>query len=235
MTKWPKILPPLTPEQMEISNDFMKHWHDEISSKGRYSYIERFNHLYPIKNSKPFISTLEIGAGLGEHLYWEKLNHVTRSNYHALELRQNMALEIKKRHSNIHVHVGDCQEYLPFIDNSVDRILAIHVLEHLPNLPAALKEIHRICKKTGEFLIVIPCEGGLVYNLARKISAQRLFEKKYKQSYDWFISREHINKPDEIIEELTKYFSITHKAYFPLKVPNVNLNLCIGLKLIPLT
>jgi hypothetical protein len=80
---------------------------------------------------------------------------------------------------------------------------------------------------------VIPCEGGFVYSIARKISAERIFKKRYKQSYRWFIEREHVNIPKEIIEELQLYFDIVHRDYFPFKIPLVDLNLCLGLTLRP--
>lgn len=67
--------------------------------------------------------------------------------------------------------------------------------------------------------------------MAQNISARRLFEKRYKQSYDWFVACEHINRPDEIICELRSRFQMVHQAYFPLKVPIVGLNLVIGLTL----
>ena len=44
-------------------------------------------------------------------------------------------------------------------------------------------------------MVVIPCEGGLAYSLARRISAQRIFEKRYGMSYRFFIESEHINVP----------------------------------------
>lgn len=65
--KWPKMFPELTEEQKWINNDFMHYWHTILPKQ--YSFIENFNNNYVIKN-KPvnFIKTLEIGAGLGEHL-----------------------------------------------------------------------------------------------------------------------------------------------------------------------
>lgn len=235
ISKWPKVLPPLTSEQEKISNDFMKHWHEVLSSTARYGSIEKFNHNYAVKNApKQFLRTLEIGAGIGEHLKYENLTSQQKANYVALEIRENMAKKIKFRHPDVIVHQGDCQKKLDFPDEHFDRILAIHVLEHLPNLPATIQEMHRLChKKHGTFSIVIPCEGGMLYSLARKISAQRIFEKIYKQSYKWFIEREHINRPNEILEELKPYFKIQHQAYFPFIWPSVNLNLCIGITLKP--
>lgn len=233
--KWPKTFSELTAEQKHISDDFMKYWHEKLSAHKRYGLIEKFNHNYSVKNSnKEFTTTLEIGAGLGEHLAYEKLTPYQKQNYVALEMRDNMAEKIKERNPDIITHVGDCQSRLEFADNYFDRILAIHVLEHLPNLPAAVAEMHRLCnKEKGTFSVVIPCEGGTLYTFARKISAQRLFEKRYKQSYKWFIEREHVNRPNEIQEELEKYFKIVHRQFFPFVLPIINFNLCIGLTLTP--
>lgn len=235
INKWPKCFPPLTKEQESISNDFMKHWHETLSSGWKFRLIEKFNHNYAVKNSpQMFLTTLEIGAGLGEHLNYERLSADQKRNYVALELRENMAEKIKASFPEIQTMVGDCQKTLPYVDGHFDRILAIHVLEHLPNLPAAIKEMYRLCnKEKGTLSIVIPCEGGLAYGQARKISAQKIFEARYKQSYQWFIKREHVNRPHEIFEELTPYFNIKHQSFFPLLIPSINLNLCIGATLYP--
>jgi len=94
--------------------------------------------------------------------------------------------------------------------------------------------MHRLCDPDrGVFQIVIPCEGSLAYTLARRISAQRIFEKRYKQPYHWFISREHINVPREILEVLSEYFTVTTRKFFPIPVPFEFCNLVIGLTLTP--
>ena len=123
---------------------------------------------------------------------------------------------------------------MDFPDGSFDRILAVHVLEHLPNLPVALREMHRLCHPVhGVFSVVIPCEGSPAYTLARRISAQRIFEKRYRQSYDWFIKREHLNRPEEIVTELNSCFQIVGRRFFPIPVPFLFCNLCLGLTLRP--
>jgi len=41
----------------------------------------------------------------------------------------------------------------------------------------------------------------------------RIFEKRYQQPYDWFIRREHLNVPAEILRELAPFFEITHRSF----------------------
>src|SRR5271154_3424431 len=148
--KWPKLLPPLTPAQSAISDDFVQYWHQVLPQ--RFDVIERFNHSYPVKHAPAtFSRTLEIGAGLGEHLLHERLSPQQRRQYYALELRPNMCAAISERFPDINVVKGDCQQKLGFPNEFFERILAIHVLEHLPNLPAAIAEAHRVCATDGVF------------------------------------------------------------------------------------
>ena len=118
------------------------------------------------KYSRPgFRTTLEIGAGLGEHLDYERLTPDQEAWYYANEFRPNMAAEIERRHPRVKVVPGDCQQPLPFADGFFDRAIAVHVLEHLPNLPAAIREIYRLLhRERGQFLVVIPCEGSPAYS-----------------------------------------------------------------------
>jgi ubiquinone/menaquinone biosynthesis C-methylase UbiE len=134
-TKWPKILAELTPEKKLINDDFMQYWHQELAKNTFfYRLLENFNHTYVTKHiSSDFSTTLEIGAGLGEHLKYEKLSTQQKSNYVALELRANMAEEIKKKYPEVITLVADCQTKLNYPDNYFDRILAISC--HSRNIP----------------------------------------------------------------------------------------------------
>jgi SAM-dependent methyltransferase len=230
---WPKTFPPLSPAQELIRDDFMKYWHEVLPR--RFGVIDRFNHTYPLRHRpETFQRTLEIGAGIGEHIEYEHLTEEQEREYYALELRENMGAEIRRRFPRVRTLIGDCQKRLLCAEDYFDRVLAIHVLEHLPNLPAAVRELHRVCSKDhGILSIVIPCEGSLAYTLARRCSAQRIFEKRYKQSYKWFIEREHINRPREILAELDPYFEAIDKTFFPLRVPALFCNLVIGMTLKP--
>ena len=218
-------MPELTDEQLAIRDDFMKYFHEVLSDT--YGPIPRFNHRYAGRTARPGARTLEIGAGLGEHLDFEDASD---QEYVALELRQEMADVISERYPNVSTVIGDIEERVAFEDASFDRVLAIHVLEHLRNLPAALDEIRRVLKPGGQFSIVIPCEGGFTYGIGRKFTSQRMFEKRYKTDYDWYIKTEHFNVPSEIVAELDQRFEREHRAFFPLRVvPTVHANVCLGL------
>jgi SAM-dependent methyltransferase len=232
--KWPKSLPPLTAEQKQISDAFMKLWHEHLPS--RFARIEAFNHEFPVKHSYPgFKTTIEIGAGLGEHLLHENLTPEQEDNYYAVELRENMACEMRKRFPKVKVLTGDCQARLDFEDGFFNRYIAVHVLEHLPDLPSCIREAHRLLSKDrGQMLAVIPCEGGAAYSFARKVSAERMYNRHFNGGYGWFISREHINRPHEILTEIKPYFTVERRVLFPLPfLPFIFSNLCIGLALKP--
>jgi SAM-dependent methyltransferase len=233
--KWPKIRPPLTPEQQRRSDEFMKLWQVELASQRRYGLIEKFNHSFPVEHSpRGFKTTLEIGAGLGEHLKYEKLSPEQERGYYCNEFRDNMAAEIRRRFPNFQTVVGDCQQPMDLPDGYFDRYIAIHVLEHLPNLPAAIREAWRLLnKQTGRMLVVIPTEGSPAYGMARKISAQRVWNRHFTAPYAEFYKREHINRVPEILEELDPYFTIEAKSFFPFGVPIWSCNLVIGLALVP--
>ena len=227
---FPKQIPELSSEQKLIKDDFMEHWLKVL--RKNYGIVDKFNYK-TVVNSVPknFLKTLEIGAGIGEHLNYERLNDDQKKNYYAMDIRQNLLKIVSKEHPMINTILGDCEKKIEFENNFFDRVVAIHILEHLPNLPNAIIEVARVLKHSGMFQIVISCEGSIAYTIARKISAKRIFEKKYKTSYDWYIKSEHINLPHEIISELKKKFLIIKKTYFPIPISFEFCNLCIAINL----
>jgi SAM-dependent methyltransferase len=225
VTTWPKQLPQLTPEQVAIRDDYMKYFYSEVYT-ARFGLIQRFNHTYAARSFTPGVRTLDIGAGLGEHLDFEDGR---AGEYVALELREQMAAEIAKRHPYVTTITGDVESGLEYEPGRFDRILAIHVLEHLPNLPAALQELHRLLRPGGVLSVVLPCEGGTIYTLGRRVTTQRLFKKRYGMSFDWCIKSEHVNTLPEVVQELDRRFTRDHTTWFPSRLPTYHTNICAGL------
>lgn len=232
--KWPKQLPAFTEEQKRMKDEFVHKWLEQFPQK--YGAMEVFNHNYPVKSfnkrdrkRKGFWRVVEIGGGLGSHVPYEDLGC---QEYTILEIRQNILDTLVKKHPEVKCLLGDCQGKYA-VENTFDRAIAIHVLEHLPNLPEALRQLHKVLKEDGVAHVVIPCEGSLAYTICRKISAERLWHKLYHTNYTWFIKSEHINLPDEIIEEIEKLFEIKYKRFFPIPLPFQFCNIAIGMTLYP--
>ena len=224
MSGWPKPRPELTEEQRAIYED----WNQEFSGVvlgERFGWISRFNNDFAASSARPGYRTLELGAGTGTHLPFEPAGE-----YVAIERSAQVAALIPER-PGLEVLVADCEDRLPYDDASFDRVLAIHVLEHLYNLPATLAEVARVLKATGVFSVVIPCEGGLGYALGRQVTVRRGFEKRYGVPYEWIIRYDHCNTAREVMAELRSLFEVRRQRFFPFKIHAVDMNVVIGLEL----
>ena len=62
----------------------------------------------------------------------------------------------KKAQQNHKLELIDTGEKIDFRDNSVDRIMMWHVLEHIPDLHGTLSNFKRWLKKEGLMLIAVP-------------------------------------------------------------------------------
>lgn len=226
--RWPKSVPPLTKEQEDAREAWMMLWHEQLPNK--YGIAERFNNGFvtdlPVS---PGSRTLEIGPGIGGHLEYEDLQ---RQDYHVLEMRDEFCKRLASRLSPSQVHRGSIEERQAFADGSFDRLIAIHVLEHLRNLPPAIAEAARLLQRGGHFDVVLPCEGGLAYSLARRISSKPMFEKHFNMSYDPIIKAEHVNQLWEVNRELSKHFRVVVRKRFPLQIPIDTANLIVGYRLV---
>ena len=110
------------------------------SSLRDFGWLPGFDHTFTVRSSLARAEDLEIGAGTGTHLPYEP-----DGDYVALEASGDSPTKFPHGHG-LSVVVGDCEERLPWEDGSFDRVLAIHLLEHLYNLPAALDEVARVLR-----------------------------------------------------------------------------------------
>ena len=150
--RWPKTPPPLTEEQLAIRDQFMRLHLEAVQTKW-YRFVDNFNQGYALGTFYPGCRTLEIVAGIGAHLPFERLGD---QRYHAVELRPELCGILREKFPQVDAIEGDCQKRLPFEDGFFDRILAIHILEHLPDLPACLRELWRLLRDDGRLAVVIP-------------------------------------------------------------------------------
>ncbi|HLL90864.1 MAG TPA: class I SAM-dependent methyltransferase [Tepidisphaeraceae bacterium] len=227
---WPKVRPPLDAEQQRIMEDWYGHYLGNVLPN-RFGAIDRFGHEYVLRSMVDGARTLEVGPGTGSHLQFEDLKR--HEQYVGVELRATLGNTIERDYPGVRLVVGDCQQRIDFPDHTFDRVIAIHVLEHLDNLPAALAEFRRVLKPSGRLSIVIPCEGGAGYAMGRAVTTKRLFEKRYKVPYEPFIRHDHVNTARDVLAALDRDFRTVHRTFYPLRVPSVDANLVIGLTLAP--
>jgi len=77
----------------------------------------------------------------------------------------------------------------PLEDNRFETVLCSHVLEHLADLPAVMREIHRVCKPGARVRIVTPHFSSLnswedpthIHHLARRSFS--FFDSQKRHSY----------------------------------------------------
>jgi phosphatidylethanolamine/phosphatidyl-N-methylethanolamine N-methyltransferase len=183
-------------------------------------YLQKFN-----KHSK----ILEIGAGSSPHVKYVKHEF---SEYYFLENSKFAINFLKKKYNNrekfrFKLYNG---KKIPFEDNYFDRIIISHVLEHIIEPEAFLKEMMLKVKKNGLISISLPIDPGLMWRCGRFFL--KLFNVKKKLNisnleYDYMIATEHVNSIFNLISIIKYRYikKIITEQYLPLRVKILDFNL----------
>ena len=102
---------------------------------------------------------LDVGCGYGEILE-EIANHFDSQLYGVdfINVRIDEALE--KLKGKVVIKNSDIQEEIPFPDNYFDVVFSIETLEHLKEPEKCIKEIKRVLKNNGQFILTMPNATG---------------------------------------------------------------------------
>jgi ubiquinone/menaquinone biosynthesis C-methylase UbiE len=176
------------------------------------------------KSSKGFF--LDLGIGQGSQFIDPEFNPegLVRSD---LSLHN---LLIFKQHHPDSILLALNAEALPFRSNSVDHVLSIYMLEHIPDLEGSLREVHRVLRNKGSFYIALPAEGGFLYKLGRELTTKRFVEKNFDIDYDAVIKAHHLHNYPEIEDLVKVQFNIKKIRYLPFTfMPTFHLNAFICL------
>ena len=189
------------PEIKDKLRDY--HYVFECYNDDIYNYVlfldHKFAYDYVTKQIKGNSSILEIGCGDGYG-----------TSFLAKHFKQVEAIDISKEaiqkakaiykldNCNFSVSTG---EKLNFPDNSFDAIVSFHVIEHVKNVRKYLKEIKRVLKPDGKFILTTPSR---THRLAPK---QKPWNEEHLREYDSETLKKEINK----VFNNYKIFSITAK------------------------
>jgi ubiquinone/menaquinone biosynthesis C-methylase UbiE len=92
---------------------------------------------------------LDLGAGIGIY-YSRLLAMMPNTTYYAIDISHKM---LKNHPSDSEFLTLSNAMRLPYKDDSFDVIMANHMLYHIPDIDAAIKEIRRVLKPNGTVLI----------------------------------------------------------------------------------
>jgi len=140
------------------------------------------------------------------------------------DLRQEMLKSIDNSNPKVEVSVQDATK-LNFSNDEFDRVIAAHILEHLPNPHLVLREWARVLKPGGILSILLPCDPGIAWRLGQSLRSKSNFSS-VGLNYDYINAREHINSIGNLRVLIDFYFPENKKVQWePLKIPYYDLNL----------
>ena len=172
-----------------------------------------------------FEKVLEVGAGTGEHIKHIKhnFNEYWLTDANLKMLNQTIKKFASEKYRHILVQKEDATN-LSFADGSIDRLIAAHILEHIPEPHKVLCEWARVIKPGGILSLVLPCDPGLAWRLGRMLGPRKAF-KTAGIDYDYWMAREHINSINNLVTFVRYYFSNIHEQWMPFRVPSMDINL----------
>lgn len=100
-------------------------------------------------------NVLDIGTGTGKVLKTLKASY-PNSNYYGVDISDGMMKKIDPS-LGFNLSISKIEDLNEFNDNFFDVVTARMVLHHSENLDKALKEVHRVLKPGGKFIV---CEGN---------------------------------------------------------------------------
>ena len=209
-----------------ITNQFEQKNYNDYLYRGLLGFIFRYQHK---KLTPKFLQNcekvLEIGPGFEPHFKFTKLNF---KEYNCLEINKSDEL---KNYYKINFPKVIFNNYngknLDFSDNTFDRIIISHTLEHIPHFEEFLNEMLRVLKKDCVISIASPCDNGFLWRFGRFLlkKTYHKLKKISEKDYDYLMAKEHVNTIFQIISVLRKKFIIKKELYLPFRIKIIDINL----------
>ncbi len=213
-------------DQIKVWNEHYSNDQEQLYKNSLVKMIFDKGHKFIAKHSANKKTVLDIGSGMGYHLNFEHLG--SGRKYICLDSNEKMLEKITHPVTKI---VASCDE-IPLENNSVDAVIASHILEHVHNLDKTLIEVKRVLTQDGKFLVVLPCDPGFLWKIAAYLSPSRKRLKKQGLDYKVVMAHEHVNTFKECKQKLTEHFVLVDEEFKPFWLKNYNFNLiyCAYLK-----
>ena len=201
-------------------------YYQEYLYGGLLGYLFRYQHrILTPKHLLNKAKVLEVGPGFEPHIKFKKLNY---SEYHCLEVNDSPELikYYEENFTNVFFKCHDGEE-LDYSDNSFDRIIISHALEHILDPENFINEMMRVLRPGGVISIALPCDNGFFWRLGRFI-LKKLYHKRKGVSeidYDYIMAKEHVNTIFQLRSIFKKKYLIEEQKFIPFYFKSPDLNL----------
>ena len=187
------------------------------------NYCHKTLENFKLKN-KNFDKILEIGAGSAPHYAFIKHNY---NEYHIADT-SDYAKDFHKNNDKVKFVSYD-GKILPYNDNTFDRIIISHCLEHILAPENFINEMMRTLKVGGVLSISLPTDPGLVWRLGRKFIKYFTLKKTYNISgdeFEYMNATEHVNSIFNLISIIRFNFpGSIEEHYYPMRLKIADINL----------
>jgi len=167
-----------------IPGDYYKKVMEKGHHTRKFIYDIRENFVFSLIEAKKDEKILDIGFGSGIML---KMLTERRCNTYGVDISSEAVEFIKKTNKKAKVKVCDAQK-LDFPDNSFDKVVCSEVIEHLKKPDELLKEVYRILKPKGRFIISTP------NYLSHYAILEWLYDKAKMHDMEVDLGKQHISR-----------------------------------------
>lgn len=192
-----------------------------ISFRTRWIFWDRFDSMINIHSIKPEDVVLDLGFGSG--MFLPTLSLYAKHVYGVDRKIDDGTKKMLKDYSrnNVTLTKQDIRNRLPFDDNTFDVIYCADVLEHLAEIDDVIKDVRRILKPDGFFIVSNP-SSSLLYRFLSFFTGFKKSSLKEKH----ILSSEDVEKKIEShrgMDEGFRHFIFQEKRSVPLLIPLFNI------------
>ncbi len=225
---------------MKTKSDFIDEYYnkyfDNLCNSGVQglgsSYIHKQIEKFWIKSNPSEI--LEVGVGDGSHFKYAKFARKLSVKLTALDIRSPKKafseLVLGDRKLSIDWVTGSVEK-IPLDNDSFDRVTSTCLLHHVDDPYAAMLEMRRVTRTSGEISIGLPTDPGILNRFIKKIYTYKKAKKLGVEHPAFIYSLDHQNHIFGLIE-IAKYVFRNDELrirYLPFRWMSSNLNLVVVL------
>lgn len=191
----------LLPAELLIRTNEVDHADWNYRPLLRHIQRRRFELAFSLIGVKHYDKILEIGYGSG--IFMPSLAEVCNT-LHGIDVHQypgEVSSVLLKQGIASTLVSGSASE-MPYDDDMFDLVISVSTFEFIEDKRNACREITRVLKKEGQFIVITPAQSKLLdfgFNLLTKEDARKDFG----------------NERQEVIPLLTEYFKILQIKIFP--------------------